>query len=188
MAYYFRPFPKVTYDLEKNNRNSLLTNVMVRYKVQEVLTRRKAVYYSYNVKENERADVIAFKYYGDATLDWLIFIVNNIVDPQFDWPMDQFSFNRYIDKKYGSFETAVETVHHYERILTPQTTLFDGTVIPEKVVKIDYTSYLELLPDDRRIVDSYTYELQLNDAKRQIKLLDEKYLPAVLSQVRRVFK
>lgn len=188
MAYYFKNFPKVDYDLEKNNKSTLLTNVMVRFKVQEILTQQRAVYYTYNVKDNERADIIAFKYYGDATLDWLIYIVNNIIDPQYDWPLDSYSFNNYIIKKYGSVEAAVELVHHYERIVQQQQRLFDDTILPEKTAIIDYDSYLDLLPNDRKIIDSYAYELSLNEKKREIKLLDERYLSSVLTQVRRVFK
>jgi len=89
MAFYFRPFPLVNYDLKKNKNNTVLTNIMTRFKIVESFQRQEAVYYDYSVKEGERADQIAFKYYDDASLDWIIYIVNNIIDPEFDWPLDR---------------------------------------------------------------------------------------------------
>jgi hypothetical protein len=55
MAYYFRPFPLISYDIKKNNRSAVLTNIMSRFKIVEAFQRQEAIYYSYTVKDEERA-------------------------------------------------------------------------------------------------------------------------------------
>ena len=96
MPFYFEPFPTVLYDIKKNGKKVELTNLFLRYKIVEAFKNQKATYYNYNIKEGERPDTIAFKYYGDASLDWIILLTNNIIDPQFEWPLDKRSFQRFL--------------------------------------------------------------------------------------------
>tara|TARA_E500000305_G_C3937908_1_gene196022 strand:- start:151 stop:747 length:597 start_codon:yes stop_codon:yes gene_type:complete len=197
MAHYFKPFPKIDYDLKKNGKSNSLTNITLRFKVQEALLSQSVIYYDYQVQEEDRPDIVAELYYQDSTLDWLILIVNDIIDPQFEWPKEQYSLDKFIRQKYGSISEAQRTVHHYEKILNAQSTLADGTIVPERTVKIDQTTYNSLAGDTlqgetgfvkiRREVSAYQYEQDLNDERRNIKLLDEVYLPQILSAVRGVF-
>jgi len=187
MAYYFRPFPLTTYDIKKNDKSTLLTNITTRFKILEAFERQEAVYYDYSVKDGERADTIAFKYYEDSSLDWIIYLTNNIIDPQFDWPLSSTSLNRYIIKKYGSVTAAMEETHHYEQILQQHEVLFDGTIIPVIREEIDLTTYGALSSSEKRIVTSYEYEQELNESKRSIKLLSADFIAPLLSQVKRIF-
>ena len=197
MAHYFKPFPKIDYDLKKNGKSNSLTNITLRFKVQEALLSQSVIYYDYQVQEEDRPDIVAELYYQDSTLDWLILIVNDIIDPQFEWPKEQYSLDKFIRQKYGRISEAQRTVHHYEKILNAQSTLADGTIVPERTVKIDQTTYNSLAGDTlqgetgfvkiRREVSAYQYEQDLNDERRNIKLLDEVYLPQILSAVRGVF-
>jgi len=197
MAHYFKPFPKIDYDLKKNGKSNSLTNITLRFKVQEALLSQSVIYYDYRVQEEDRPDIVAELYYQDSTLDWLILIINDIVDPQFEWPKEQYSLDKFIRQKYGSISEAQGTVHHYEKILNAQSTLADGTVVPERTVKIDQTTYNSLAGDTlqgetgfvkvRKEVSAYQYEQDLNDERRNIKILDAVYLPQILSAVRGIF-
>ena len=69
MAFYFRPFPKINYDIKKNGIPLLLTDVTKRYKIRDILQQKTAIYYNYTIRDGDRPDLIAFKYYGDETLD-----------------------------------------------------------------------------------------------------------------------
>lgn len=188
MAYYFDNFPTVSYDLQKDGNPIDVTNIFLRYKIVDVFKKQQAVYYNYSVKDGERPDVIAFKYYGDASLDWIILLTNNIVDPQFDWPLSRRSFESYVAKKYGSISTAREQTHHYEQITQQQQVLFDGTIVPEEYFEIDVSTYNTLSESDRRIVTSYEYEERINEAKRDIKILSEDYVFDLLTQVAESFE
>ena len=197
MTHYFQPFPAINYDLKKNGKPTSLTNITLRFKIQQALLARAVVYYDYQVQEQDRPDIVAELYYQDSTLDWLVLIVNDIIDPQFEWPKEQYSLDKFIRQKYGSISAAQTLIHHYEKILTTQTTLPDGAIVPERKINIDQTTYNSLAGDTlegevgfvktRVEVTAYQYEQDLNDERRNIKLLDEAYLPQVLSAVRGIF-
>lgn len=188
MPYYFRPFPLTLYDLKKNGKPTLLTNITSRFKLVEAFQRQEAVYYDYSVKDGERADTIAFKYYGDASLDWVIYLTNDIIDPEFDWPLSNRALNNFITKKYGSVTAAMEQTHHYEQIVQQHEVLFDGTIIPAKYEQIDLTTYGTLASADKRIVTSYEYENEVNESKRNIKLISDEFIMPLMSQVKRIFE
>ena len=179
--FFFSDYPTANYDLKKNGKKTLVSNITIRFKIAEVLRLKSAVIYNYTVKDGDKPDVIADRYYEDATLDWVLFLTNNIIDPHWEWPLDQNSLDRYITKKYGSREKAMQTNHAYEKILRPHSVLFDGTVIPEKKVIVDKETYDQTALASRREVDKYTYEIELNDSKREIKVLDKRYVNAVIS-------
>ena len=180
MSNMFDRWPTVSYDLKKNGKPMELTNITLRFKINELLRDKSAIIYNYDVVDGERPDIIAYKYYEDAKLDWVILLTNNLIDPQFEWPLDDRSFERYIRKKYGSLEAAKQTHHLYEKILREQQVYFDGTIIPEKTVVVDKETYDLTSPTSRRAIDKYTYELELNAARSRIKILDKRYLQALL--------
>ena len=181
MSYLFNEWPTVSYDLKKNGKPLTLTNITLRFKINELLRNKSVVMYTYDVQDGERPDILAYKYYNDPSLDWVILLTNNIIDPQFEWPLDDRSFERYMRKKYGSLEAAKQTHHLYEKTLREQSVLFDGTIIPEKRVVVDKDTYDLTSPTLRRDLDKYTYELELNEARSSIKILDKRYLPNLLS-------
>ena len=187
MAFYFRPFPLVRYDVKKNKLPLLLTNVTARYKIRDILKNKVAIYYDYIVKDGDRPDNIAFKYYEDETLDWLIYLVNDIIDPYYDWPLDQDAFNKYIRTLYGSVAGAKGTVFEYRKIITKQKVLFDGTNVPERYVVVDQNTYNTLGATDRREVDAYEYYEEENNKKRRIRLLDKRFAANVKSEVEVIF-
>jgi hypothetical protein len=190
MSFYFRNFPFTNYQIKDYNINEVVQNPLVRFKIVDVLRNVKFLYQEYVVKE-ESASEIAFKTYEDETLDWIIYITNNIIDPKYDWPLGYKEFNNFVIKKYGSVEnasreTTTENIHHYEWIVQQQQVLFDGTRIPEKRLIIDKTKYDSLIASERDIVRNFEYEQRLNDDKRNIKILRVEYLQQFLSEVRSV--
>ena len=187
MAEYFSPFPKVTYDIKKNNKPLMLTNITVRFKLKQALQSKNVVYYRYEIQDGDRPDVIADIYYKDSTLDWLVLLVNEVIDPLFEWPLDLRSFENYVQKKYGSLSVAKAGVHHYEKILNSQSKLYDGTIVPERTVIVDETTYNNITDGMRRSISNYDYETDLNDSRRVINLLDRVYVPDVLSAVKGIF-
>lgn len=187
MSFYFRPFPKISYDLKKNNLPLVLTDITKRYKIRDILQQKAAIYYNYTVRDGDRPDLIAFKYYGDETLDWLIFLCNNMMDPYYDWPLDYRKFTAYMKSLYGSVDVAKSTVFEYRKILNEQSTLIDGTVVPKRTVVIDLNTYNSLSTSVREEIDAYQYYEELNDAKREIKLLDERFVPDIITEVEAIF-
>ena len=188
MPFFFENHPRISYDVLKNGVPQRAQNPLARYKIQEVLKTRSALYHTHNIEEGQSLQFIAHRYYNDITLDWVLCVINDIIDPQFDLPLDYQEFLSFVRAKYGSTESALTTVHHYEQILQAQTVLFDGTIVPEKAIIIDATTYGTLDVANRREVSNYTYEERLNDAKREIKILDRDFLEQFLAEAESIFE
>jgi hypothetical protein len=188
MPFFFNKHPSISYDLLKNSRPKTIQNPLVRYRLQEVLKNKAALYYTHDLKEGQSVQYIAQRYYGDSTLDWVIYVVNNIIDPQYDLPLGYQDFINYVKGKYGSVESALNGVHHYEQILQSQSVRFDGTILPEKYITIDATTYAGLSATEKREVSNFTYEERLNESKRTIKILHKDYLTQFLAEAESIFE
>ena len=88
---------------------------------------------------------------------------------------------------YGSLSAAHQTVFEYRQILNSQSHLIDGTVIPERTVVVDQNTYNSLAPANRKLIDAYEYYEEQNNLKRNIKLLDKRYLGSILTEVETIF-
>ena len=189
MSNYFSHFPKVDYDIDTNRLGEThnVVDILRRFIVHPRLVLKTAVYYEYNIQDGERPDTIAAKYYGDSKYDWVVLVVNTIIDPNYNWPLSYENFGQFIVKKYGSIAAAQQETHHYEQIIRAATINALGGVVPETVVKVDLTVYNTLAATDRKLVTSYDYEKDLNESRRQIRIMDKKYLTTVLAQAESMF-
>lgn len=102
MARYFNVFPKIDYDLENSNQSEFVTNIASRFGIDEKLKENASIYYEYNIDDGETPEILAAKYYGSPEKHWIILAMNDIVDPQFDWPLTYSQFNEYVDSKYSA--------------------------------------------------------------------------------------
>jgi hypothetical protein len=187
MSHLFFHYPATLYDLQKKRKPLLMTDLTRGFKIAEIVKDNIAVYYDYIVDDGDRPDTIAQQYYDDETLDWIILVTNGLIDPQWDWPLSYNTFRKYINKKYGSVGNAYDEVHHYEQITQAHKVNFDNSIVPEETVEIDLTTYNTLSSLDKKLITAYDYEEKVNEKKRQLKILDEQFLPAIIEQVEGVF-
>ena len=185
MSEFFQHYPQINYDITgtKPVKTKTAINIMVKAKIKNILQNDIVNYFPYSIPESERPDVTAFKQYGDVKYTWLIFLINNIHDPIFDWPLNSREFGNYVKDKYGSLNIAKNTIHHYEKIVRTRTEA-TGTAeaIPEARIEVDITTYNDLDPAVRDIIYYYNWEVDRNEAKRDIKLIDRRYVADILSE------
>ena len=113
----------------------------------------------------------------------MIFLINNISDPIYDWPLGTRELGAYVKNKYGSLATAKSSIHQYEQILRTRVEATGTTdAIPEARIIIDETTYDTLDTDVRNIKYCYDWEVDRNEAKRDIKLIDRLYVADILSE------
>jgi hypothetical protein len=149
-----------------------------------------SIYYPYVVPDNiTRADTLSYLIYGDTKFTWTIYLVNNIIDPVWEWPLTTTLFRKFLENKYGSVAIAKTTVHHYEYIWSERVEV-TGTADPilEQFVEVDYATYLTTNEDLRRIIYAYEYELDLNESHRKIQLIQPLYASQVLTESRGMFR
>jgi len=185
MSEYFMHYPQISYDISgaKPIKTKTVINIMTKAKIKSILQNDIISYFPYSIPESERPDITAFKIYGDVKYTWLIFLINDMQDPIFDWPLNSREFGNYIIDKYGSLNYAQNNVHHYEQIIRTRVEATGvSEPIPEKKIEVDVTSYNALDAADRNIVYHYDWEVTKNEAKRDIKLIDRKYVADILSE------
>jgi hypothetical protein len=188
MSAYFTYFPTTQNDLKQNGISTSVTNILRRFKIRNSVQDRTDVYYDYQIQAGDRPDTIAEKYYGSSAHAWIVLHYNDIHDPVFEWPLFNTDFDNYIRGKYGSPAEAQAQVHEYRRILTPKQTQVDGTIIQERYVVVDKTTYDTLGESSRQSISAYDYELEKNEEKRTIKILDNKYLSKIIAEVEDILR
>lgn len=188
MSEYFSYFPTVEHDLTNVGQKVDLTNILRRFIVRPDVTERADIFYEYDIQSGDRPDTIAEKYYGDAKLAWLVLHFNNIKDPIFGWALFDQDFERYIKGKYGSIPAAQAEVHEYRHILAEAQVKYDGTRISKRYVVVDETTYNSLSPTVRESVSKYDWEIEQNDARRTIKILDKRFVDKVRDEVQVILR
>jgi hypothetical protein len=162
---YFSKFPLTVYDIKGNKNYKLLPDIMRRVKLRSGIAAGRFTFDNYDVKNGERPEDIAFKYYGDAEYHWVVLLVNNITDRFYQWPLTQPQFDAFLTDKYGA--GSEDAVHHYELAQTSgATTTRDDSHMLE--VNSD--------TDNATSISNRQHEERVQDKNRQIRLLDSRYL------------
>jgi hypothetical protein len=194
---YFNTLPRIL-KTDELGHPVLLTNLMSRAKLIESLQNNPMLFYEYAIQEGDTPEIIAHKYYGDPYKYWIVLYSNQILDPVWQWPMDDQQLLDYLDNKYMSDAQAADetpliyistTVHHYEKITTTTNLSTDDSDTKNTI--IDETTYNTLLPSNntyqlsngefvkveisKKIVTILEYERMANENKRQIKILNDEY-------------
>ena len=185
MSEFFQHYPQINYDITgtKPVKTKTAINIMVKAKIKNIIQNDIINYFPYSIPDSERPDITAFKIYGDVKYTWLIFLINDIHDPIFDWPFTSREFGAYIKDKYGSLNAAKNGIHHYEKIVRERVEA-TGTseAIPLACLEVDVTTYNTLDDAEKQIVYCYNWEVDRNDAKREIKLIDRRYVADILAE------
>ena len=185
MSEFFVHYPQISYDISgtKPAKVKTVINLMERAKIKNVVLDDIIRYFPYSIKENQRPDHVSVEVYGDVKYTWLIFLINDITDPIYDWPLGTREFGSYVKGKYGTLLIAKSTIHHYEKILRTRVEATGTTdAIPEARIIIDETTYDTLAIAARNIKYCYDWEVDRNEAKRDIKLIARNFVADILTE------
>jgi hypothetical protein len=196
MPSYFNQIPNVQYpkfSFEGSiSEYETVKNIFKRGVLREDIFSNLSFFIKYSIVGDERPDQIADNFYNDPTLDWLILIANNIINVQFEWPMDQRSFDRYLLDKYGSYEKMNE-IHHFESQEIKNTNgviiLPEGKIVEENFSVSYYDSILNQQIFESNIttpITNYQYEINLEENKRNIFILKPQYLQVIYDDIENI--
>ena len=195
---YFRNLPEFAYinrnkDQRETDNYSIVKNFFKRAKLRDDIFENVAFFDKYIIKGDDRPDIVANEVYGDATLDWVVLLSNNIVNIQSEWPMSQADFNTFITEKYDNETTLYSGIHHYEanevKTSDNKIVIASGTrvSIGQSVSYYDFGKQDQVVVTDIALpVTNYTYEDNLNNKKREIFLLKPIYLSLVFDDLEQI--
>ena len=115
---YFRQVPNFEY-VSRNPGDKYISeyipvkNLFKRGKLREDIFANLQFFEKYSIIGDERPDNVAFKFYGDETLDWVVLLSNNILNIQSEWSMTQRTFDEVMLERYGTME---EKVKYYKML------------------------------------------------------------------------
>ncbi len=177
---YFELFPFMAYDVKGTGTYKLMPHIIKRVKLRTGIKSGLFLFDNYDVKEGEKPEDVAFKYYDDAGLHWVILMTNNITDRYYEWPMTQPQFQNFIEDKYGLAN--IDAIHHYEITQASGPTSSNGPG--------DYSHLVECNSDEEGAVSvsNRDYEQRLQDKYRQIRLLDKQFLGTFVNEFELLIK
>lgn len=164
---YFSSFPKRIANI--NGKDTVVTDIFRRVTVNKFSNDFVDIK-TVTVPDGYTIEQVAHKYYGDSEYHWVIMIINEIIDVRKEWPMNSWDLNLYCKTKYGA--DGMYEVHHY------RTT--DGN---KYIVDFDPVALTNGTIEE---VTNLVYEEELNDSKREIKILPKKYLGSFESMYKKM--
>jgi len=211
MARFFNYFPKTVYTANTNTSGlDTVTNIIARFGFEKTLKENSSAFYKYSVQDSDTPEIIAAKYYDNPERHWIVLMFNDIIDPQFDWPLRYENFIKFVDTKYtanGAANTTVQTglawamsvnnVQSYYKIVT-RTNIDKESIV--ETIQVDANTYVNVATSSSSVTlqsgdvitqtvtkskkTYYDYEMEENEAKRDITLLK----PEFVSQIEKEFK
>lgn len=139
---YFSKFPYVNYKFDDKNYK-LATDILKRYAIDSRVKEFADIFILYQMKDGEKSQDIAYRLYGDARLHWVIYLMNNIIDPYEDLPVDGYSLEKKIQDKYQGYSLFLDTSYH-GNFIVGETVSGVGTNYSAVVLEWDST-YRELV-------------------------------------------
>jgi hypothetical protein len=198
---FFRSFPKII------SNNEVLTNLLVRTDLLPSLLNNSSLFYKYEIQDGDNPEIMASKYYNDPYRYWLFLYSNNIMDPIWDLPLSTRNFDIYLESKYKDIATENDktvleytqtNIKYYYKTITTIDSYSKTTSIDD--YQIDYETYL-VLPESQSFTitlddgqtstlitskwqqNIYDHELQLNENKRSINVMNSKYTKDMENQL-----
>ena len=188
MSNFFSYFPTTEHDLTSGGNTITLTDLLKRFKFRSKVLARTEAFRDYAIVNNDRPDIVSYKLYGNSNYAWVVLLVNDIIDPMFQWPLSEMDFRSFIVKKYGTVTAAKSTIHEYRQIHRDKTVFFDGTIDKGEYFVVDLATYNGLSTSVRESITKYDYEDELNEERRQIRILEERYLIQLLDEAKLLLK
>ena len=165
---YFKYFNKINYDVRgvKNNVNfDVITNLLQRVRLKVNFIKNQVYFAQHQIIDGETPEYIAYKYYGDTELHWVVLYAQQATNPYYDWPLTYSVLKKFVDKKYGAAN--INNTHHYE---------------DADKYQVDSTA------SGATAITNFVHEETLNDAKRNLTLIRPEYVGDVVKELKELLK
>lgn len=161
---YFSNMNKITF------KNYELTDIMKRVVISDVVKDATVYLQDYIVMNGKTPENISYELYDTPFYHWTIIMINQILNPVKDWPLNNIAFSQYMESTYGVGNEGL--VHHYE---TNETSPLGAGII------VDPTKHN---PTEITSVSNYEYEELKNEAKSRIKVIRPSYITQITKKIK----
>ena len=190
---YFKQLPNLDYPSLRNDRKSaydyeIVKNLFKRAVMRDDVYGSLVNFEKYSVRDDERPDQVAYDFYNDSNLDWVVLTTNNIVHVRDEWPMGSQDFLTYLNGKYSAEE--LTNIHHYETKVIRDAA--NNLIQPAGVyVDSDHSiTYVDRgVTTTKSEITSVTFlehETNVNDKKRNINILRRELLDTFFRDINNI--
>ena len=168
--YFSSSFPTIEYDPTGAGTTTKVQDILTRIKVRDGIRDRDSLFSKYDVYNGTSPELVSLEVYGDVQYYWILLMMNKIFNRYYEWPMSQRDLLEYVNDTYAD----PDATHHYEKAQSSG----DTTVMIQ--VESDVVG--------ASAVSNYQYEVTLNDARSQIKVLQPIYLDTFVDEFKSLLK
>ena len=172
MSYYFNNvYPTIDYDATVDGITTRIQDIFVRVIARKSVTERDVLFQKFRILDEETPESVSDSIYGSPKYYWIILLTNKIYDRYYEWPMSDRNLRRFVGDKYAN----PDAVHHYE---ISQSSGDTNTKITVELAD-QPTAYS---------VSNYEYEIELNDNRKDIRVLDPVHFPRFVNDYMELIK
>ena len=205
---YFSLQPNIRYDQKpvsypySSPDYTLAKNFFRKNKISPDMFGYATFYDKYTIQESISIEEIARRYYGSPFYDWVIILTNNLINPKFDVPQNEWTLRKMIEHKYGEVD-AHSGIHHYETIETKSGQIIDGLpvlalegglIVDEKFYESPFTYWdgtQQVTVNGNTVskkVTNFEYETSENEKKRDIYILRKSFFGKFVDEFKKQSK
>ena len=162
-------------------------NFFRRYKINDDIFQYAVFFKKYTIKDGERPETLAEKFYGNQFYDWVILLTNNMVNAQYDWPRTNYEIYKMVEQEFDDPYSEIshyeikETIGHYQAGLHVDKTFYDSTH------KLNIGGSVQT-KNGNEIASPITvaeYYQEENEKKREIYLLKSRFLESFVKDFKK---
>jgi hypothetical protein len=188
----FNDFPRISYTLDNYTSEQVVVDIFRRIILSKEYQDNSTYFEEYEVLHGETPEEVSYRFYGTQQLHWLILMLNNIVDPRFEWPVSQENLYKAVSDKYGGDQNiftinSAKNLAGYQVetffILTedskhdnPIRLLYENNDVDTINSPIAYEQSTEIAD----FVSNFEIEETKNESYRLIKILKQEFVQEIL--------
>ena len=166
---------------DESYKYRLAKNIFRRVQTRADLNQYITLMEAFVIPNGERPERLAQAVLGNAYLDWIILLVNNITDVYEQWPKTEEVLREHVQTVYAN----PDGIHHYETVEAE----FNGDIFLQKGLEVN-KDWRTVLPDGTTLgeeqsvypVSNYEHEVYINEQKAIIRLPTTPVVEFIMSE------
>jgi len=199
---YFSILPNLKYDKKQqsfpfsSSDYILVKNFFRRFQVNPDIFDYAVFYNKMIVENNMRIEQVADQVYGSSGLDWVVAVTNDITNLYQDWPVSDYSLQKWVESEYSD---PYSTIRYYE--IKEDVKNDKGTIFLKKGQKVDKTFYDGSFTYNNEDVNNsvstilgntiskgisiFEDETRKNDVKREIYIIKGQFVKPLIADLKK---
>tara|TARA_B100000131_G_scaffold290333_1_gene303015 strand:+ start:2060 stop:2722 length:663 start_codon:yes stop_codon:yes gene_type:complete len=199
---YLSILPNVKYDKKPQSfpfseSDFVVTkNFFRRFEVNPDVFSYSVFYNKHAIENDERIESLAERVYKNSSLDWIIALTNNIINVYQDWPVSNYSLQKWLESEYNDPYAEIAYYEIKEDVKNSK-----GTIFLKKGQKVDKTFYegnYRYSNEDTNNsfttitgnsisspISVFESETRKNESKREIYILKPRFIRPLVAELKK---